>query len=175
MGGSGSGSWDRRDKKATTGQSLSLEISDFQNSLYHHSAGTFTWTWPAGHKATINYFVNWDAGRPTVTLQYRLKYCGRDEEKIELPIRLQATYPHLGGLRWWFTCPLIGGGVVCNRRVGKLYSPPGARYFGCRHCYRLTYRSCQEAHQAERVFIRAGLDRDLTRHVALELAKREEN
>jgi hypothetical protein len=28
--------------------------------------------------------------------------------------------------------------------MGKLYLPPGGRYFGCRHCYGLTYRSCQE-------------------------------
>jgi hypothetical protein len=25
-----------------------------------------------------------------------------------------------------------------------LYLPPGGRYFGCRVCYRLTYRSAQE-------------------------------
>jgi hypothetical protein len=30
------------------------------------------------------------------------------------------------------------------RRVGKLYLPPGERYFGCRCCHRLTYRSVQE-------------------------------
>ena len=28
--------------------------------------------------------------------------------------------------------------------MGKLYLPPGARYFGCRRCHELTYRSCQE-------------------------------
>jgi hypothetical protein len=28
--------------------------------------------------------------------------------------------------------------------VRKLYLPPDGRYFGCRHCYRLTYRSVQE-------------------------------
>jgi hypothetical protein len=28
--------------------------------------------------------------------------------------------------------------------VSKLYLPSGGRYFGCRHCYRLTYRSVQE-------------------------------
>lgn len=27
------------------------------------------------------------------------------------------------------------------RRVGELYLPPGARYFGCRHCHRLTYKT----------------------------------
>ena len=40
----------------------------------------------------------------------------------------------------WFVCPLVG----CGRRVGKLYLPPGGRYYGCRHCYRLTYESAQE-------------------------------
>jgi hypothetical protein len=35
-------------------------------------------------------------------------------------------------------------GQACNRRVGKLYFPPGGRYFGCRHCYCLTYRTVQE-------------------------------
>jgi hypothetical protein len=28
--------------------------------------------------------------------------------------------------------------------VGKLYLPPHARYFGCRHCHELTYTSCQK-------------------------------
>jgi len=27
--------------------------------------------------------------------------------------------------------------------VGKLYLQPGARYYGCRHCYALTYESAQ--------------------------------
>ncbi|MHB1423319.1 MAG: hypothetical protein ACYC3I_09020 [Gemmataceae bacterium] len=29
-------------------------------------------------------------------------------------------------------------------RVGKLYLPPDSRYFGCRHCHKLTNRSAQE-------------------------------
>jgi hypothetical protein len=46
---------------------------------------------------------------------------------------------------------LIVGDVACNRRAGKLYLPSGARYFGCRKCHDLTYKSCQEAHQLERL------------------------
>ena len=45
-----------------------------------------------------------------------------------------------GGRRWWFVCPLVN----CYRRCGKLYLPPGGRYYGCRQCYRLTYESVQE-------------------------------
>ncbi len=62
------------------------------------------------------------------------------------------TATQFGGQRWWFTCPITINGVACNHRVGKLYLPPYAKYFGCRHCHRLSYRSCQEAHQDERMF-----------------------
>jgi hypothetical protein len=36
--------------------------------------------------------------------------------------------------------------------VGKLFSPPGERYFGCRHCHDLTYTTCQRSHVDDRVF-----------------------
>jgi hypothetical protein len=31
--------------------------------------------------------------------------------------------------------------------VRKLYLPGGGKHFGCRHCYDLTYTSCQESHK----------------------------
>jgi hypothetical protein len=68
-----------------------------------------------------------------------------------------------GGKRWWFICPLIVHGIACNRRAGKLYLPPGARYFGCRKCHDLTYRSRQEAHQAERFIARLGFGAEVAR------------
>ena len=43
----------------------------------------------------------------------------------------------------FFVCPLVVRGSPCERRVGKLYLPPGGRYFGCRLCYDLTYESDQ--------------------------------
>ena len=76
----------------------------------------------------------------------------RTQEEIEYAIALQTTRLHSGGRRWWFTCPLIINGDACERRVGKLYLPPGARYYGCRHCYDLTYTSCQESHLYDRGF-----------------------
>jgi hypothetical protein len=47
---------------------------------------------------------------------------------------------------------LGAGGPPCGRRVGKLYLPPCGRYFGCRHCYRLTYTSCQESHKYDDLY-----------------------
>jgi hypothetical protein len=45
---------------------------------------------------------------------------------------------------FYFICPLVVNGRACRRRVAKLYLPPGGEYFGCRHCYNLTYESCKE-------------------------------
>jgi hypothetical protein len=152
MGGSGSGRWYRLGSKTTVEDSHWFGISEFRDRLYSHYAATITWSRAGTVTGSIGYFVTWDDDRPTVTLQYRW----RNEEDIRIPIALQATYPALGGKRWWFTCPLIVNGVACNRRVGKLYLPAGARYFGCRRCHNLTYESSQDAHKTERLFAWAG-------------------
>jgi hypothetical protein len=146
MGGRGSGNWYRFDKKATVEESLILAMRDLRGRVYPHSSGTFTWTWAGGNKSSVGYRAAWGDG-PTITLHYRW----RDSEDVRIPIRLQATPTQFGGERWWFTCPLIVNGVACNGRAGKLYLPSGGRYFGCRKCHNLTYRSSQEAHQAERL------------------------
>jgi hypothetical protein len=144
---------------------LVLAMREFRGRLHPHAAGTFTWTWTSGSKSSVGYFVIW-GDVPTIMLDYRW----RDAEDVKIPIRLQTTPTQFGGQRWWFTCPLIVNGVPCNRRVGKLYLPPGARYFGCRTCHRLTYRSCQEAHQAERLAgmlaRELGCDRELAEMLA---------
>ena len=155
MGGIGSGDWYRFVKKTTVEGSLSIGIGDFRKRIYRHSAGTFTWTWAGRNKSSIGYFVTMTADSPTVTLHYRW----RDEGDIRISVRLQTTPTNFGGQRWWFTCPLVVDGVACKRRAGKLHLPPGARYFGCRKCHDLTYRSSQEAHQTERFF--AGLGRQI--------------
>jgi len=99
---------------------------------------------------------------------FRISYTLRDldegaTEDIVIPIRLQTTRPHLGGVRWWFTCPLIVDGVACERRVAKLYLPPNDRHFGCRICHDLTYRSCQQAHQLERLLDDGRFERRMAR------------
>ncbi len=151
MGGFGSGNWYRFDKKSTVEESLTLAMRDFRGRIDAHSSGTFTWTWASGNKYSIGYFVTW-GDAPTITLHYRW----RDSEDVQIPVHLQSTPTQFGGERWWFTCPLIVSGAACNGRSGKLHLPPGAKYFGCRKCHDLTYRSCQEAHQEERLFASIG-------------------
>ena len=158
MGGYGSGNWWRwQGKKDTVEESLALGMKDLRKRLFAGAASTLTWTWASGSKSSIGYYVTGSADWPTVHLHYR---CA-DKEDVKIPVRLEATPTQFGGRRWWFVCPLIVRGIACNRRAGKLYLPPNAKYFGCRKCYDLTYRSCQEAHQNERLFARMGFDAEI--------------
>src|SRR5262245_20720748 len=65
-----------------------------------------------------------------------------------------------GGVRPYFVCPCVVGGVVCRRRVAKLYG--AGAYFLCRHCYRLAYASQREdrydraLRRANRIRVRLG-------------------
>ncbi len=152
MGGEGSGTWFRADRKSTVEESLTLAMADFRGRLKHRSSGTLTWRLPGGHRSSISYLVTW-GDTPTVTLHYR----GQDEKDVLIAVQLQSTPTQFGGLRWWFTCPLTTNGLACNRRAGKLYLPPGQRYFGCRKCHDLTYRGCQESHQTERLLAQLGV------------------
>jgi hypothetical protein len=148
MGGSGSGNWWRwQGKKATVEESLVVGMKDLRKRLFAGAAGSLTWTWASGNKSSVGWFVTWGDG-PTLHLCYRWA----NKEDVNIPVRLEATPTQFNGRRWWFICPLIVRGIACNRRAGKLYLPPGARYFGCRKCHDLTYESCQEAHQSERLF-----------------------
>lgn len=67
-----------------------------------------------------------------------------DKEELDYKVQLVTTPCNLGGLRYWFVCPLVVNDRPCGKRVGKLYLPPGGKYFGCRSCYNLTYQSQKE-------------------------------
>lgn len=83
------------------------------------------------------YFQDSDA--PYVRLSYTLTddFTG-DKQSFNYKVPLDYTPCNFGGRRYWYICPLNKGGVYCGRRVGKLYK--GGDYFGCRHCYELSYR-----------------------------------
>jgi len=122
----------------------------------HHTQASLEWTnTVTGESAsTIACGVDTfdDSGK------IRLCYVRRDEAH-HYRISVTTTRLPWGGVRWWFICPMNWGGRACLRRVGKLYLPPGLRYFGCRHCFELTYRSCQESHKHDAFF--AELARDM--------------
>ncbi len=65
-------------------------------------------------------------------------------KSVTYPVELTATPCPFGGRRWWFVCPLVVDGKACGRRCRVLYRPYSERFFGCRLCYQLTYRSRQQ-------------------------------
>ena len=172
MGGAGSGNrynWRRRSAKRVVESCLSLDANRWSREgilkAGLHQAGSLTWTYRDGTKASIGYEVMMtDAHSPRVVLRYRVKASqGSQSESCEYAVELTATVPRFGGTRWWFICPLIVGGRPCGRRVAKLYLPPGGRYFGCRHCHDLTYTSSQESRKYAGLFrhIAASMGTDL--------------
>jgi hypothetical protein len=149
MGGYGSGRWRGHTKKNVVEDCRVLDMNlwareGILREGIHHFGG---WKWCSAatgeETASIGYEVNTtDMNFPWVRLYYTFT---RTQEHMNYKIRLQTTQPYVGGVHWWFTCPLLRLERACNCRVSKLYLPPGSRYYGCRHCYDLTYQSCQES------------------------------
>jgi hypothetical protein len=156
MGGLGSGSWYRYDSKRTVEGQRSIDArwlvreGIIKPGVWR--SGSLRWTSErtAEDRGSIGYTVEArEDGTGTMTLKYTYASGDPEEEKLEYPVRLVTTRPHLGGLRWWFICPLVVDGRPCRRRVAKLYGP--GKYFGCRTCKGLVYESSQEAHRSERL------------------------
>ena len=113
----------------------------------------------AAAHATVGYEADLrDPADAWLRLHYRVR-----DEPVDHRVRLAATRPTYGGLRWWFVCPLARRDGVPPRRVAKLHLPPGGRYFGSRAAHGLTYASCQES----------GRFRGLFRHLAAALGTHE--
>ena len=73
----------------------------------------------------------------------QFQYTQTDQEgkkkEFDYKVKLTTTHCNYGGTRYWFICPLVRNGKYCGKRVGVLYK--NGDYFGCRHCYDLTYSS----------------------------------
>ena len=181
MGGYGSGRHGGATPKGIVEECLVLSAGKLQRDKMLreglHASGTLTWTRiPTGEKvSSIGYEVDTLGGNPpTVRLHYTQTRRGEDHgEDMDYRVSLTTTPLPWGGVRWWFICPLTSNGRSCRRRCGKLYLPPGGRYFGCRLCYNLTYESSQEAHKFDRLFGLLAADTGIPPWRVKDLLKRE--
>jgi hypothetical protein len=153
MGGYGSG---RPREKRTVEECRILSASDFgrggilRDGL--NTRGKLNWTNTRTGKQVFSIDCEADTrdrGDAWIRLNH-MPACRGDA--VDYRIRLTTTAMPWGGVHWWFTCPLSHHGRACQRRCWKLYLPPGARYFGCRSCYNLTYASSQEAHKYDEIY-----------------------
>ncbi|MCI0455832.1 MAG: hypothetical protein L0Z62_02470 [Gemmataceae bacterium] len=145
MGGLGSGRWSWHSKKTTVEGCRVLDLLWLarQGKVEAGRAGSIRWSQGEREIASVGYTIRHAAGGLLLLVSYRWSRAEGEGESVELPIRLETTRPRFGGVRWWGRCPLVVNKVACRRRVAKLYLPPRARYFGCRACHALTYRSAQ--------------------------------
>lgn len=119
------------------------------------NSGSLEWAQANGKKPAfwVGYTLEIAPESGTLSLRYQLE---SPAEAVEYQISLVTTKCHLGGLRWWLICPLSCNGVRCGCRVRKLYLC--GKYFGCRRCHNLTYRSRQESDSRVYAAVRGGLD-----------------
>jgi len=134
------------DKKDTIEDCTQLSIFKLKEFgfLRGFCGGTLTWTRRlSGKKSSIGALVD-ITGEPYMKVNYTITDQDGNKGDYDYKIKLTTTACHFGGVRYWFICPLSANGVYCGRRVGTLYLGPGGKYFGCRHCYNLSYESRNE-------------------------------
>lgn len=155
MGSSGSGRWNYQEKKRTTEECWALDVANLPLEMLDGGTSSGVLRAPrldsSNSVLCVRGALQLGGESPVLTLSYRP--CRRAEgRELTEQVRLLATKPHFGGVRWWFACPFSSKDrEPCGHRVGKLYLPPGERWFGCRRCHALTYKSSQESHRHDRL------------------------
>lgn len=150
MGGSGSTRWGWHSTKTQVENCLKIDIFSLKKFLISGNSGMIRWHVRNQETGRIGYTVKGLNEPSAIRLYYTITPRSGDKIDIDFEVKLTKSTLSWGGERYWFLCPLQN----CNRRVGCLYLPPGGRYFGCRHCYELTYRSSQESHMSDGLFMR---------------------
>jgi len=137
--------------RKTVEECKTISVFDMLQAGVFDTGPMRTWTcrWSSGvgtETGSIGYSLKEDPlVGPYLQFAYKITKSGDSEATpYDYPVALTTTPCTFGGGRYWFIGPLVLDGKSCNRRVGKLYQPPGREYFGCRHCYNLTYKSCKE-------------------------------
>jgi hypothetical protein len=147
MGGFGSTRWGSHSKRTAVEEGLTLDLASMARAgcFVPWYSGRTTWSRGERQTASIGYTVRPEGEGLLLLLRHTWTPWGAEEAReVELPVRLEQQPMRFGRVRWWGRCPLMMNGRPCNRRIGKLYSPPGSAYFGCRVCHGLTYASAQE-------------------------------
>ena len=150
MGGFGSGRWGWGSKKIQVEECYKWSIFSLKPYLIPGFSGVSRWMRGEQESGKISFRVVGDEKPTAIRLIYTIGAKSGNPEDFNYPVELTTTSLPWGGIRYWFVCPLQG----CNRRVGCLYLPPNGKYFGCRHCYDLSYESQTEWHRDKGMFER---------------------
>lgn len=136
------GRWSYSDRIEADGlNKLSITFLKKHGYLSWMYGGTITWTHrPSGYESKIAIQSSIHPANLFVRFIYTQTDRNTGEKKdFDYKVSLITSPCNLGGVRYWFKCPLWTKGIYCGRRVGTLCK--AGNYFGCRHCYNLTYAS----------------------------------
>jgi len=139
MGGPGSGREPNAVGRLTVEDCLSLSLGLLrERGLLSARAAAQRLAWQdeqGAEVASVNVLVHLDdGGESFVRLQYRVEVNGTGHH-VDQRVSLSKTLLSSGGSRAWYSCP------ACDRRAGVLHLPPGEKFFACRSCHGLSYRS----------------------------------
>jgi hypothetical protein len=156
MGGHGSGRWRNHDRNTTVQECCILSGRClFKTPFFLTHKGERRLLYPN----MLRVSIRWSAGMNYLgSPKIELRMDEGDRARIQI-ITLKETVTPIGPTRYWFKCPLLIDGHLCGRLTAKLYLPPAGRYFGCRNCHELTYRSCLTKPSSWLKALRAQYDR----------------
>ena len=152
MGGYGSGRRTADYGRATTENSLPLDIGRLQQAGLLTPGRASSWQWTVNDRVRASIEIRADAWQVELVYNYTPQGC--PAEVIRQAVMLETTPCKLGGHRPWFRC------TYCARRVAVIYGK--GRLFACRRCKGLGYASQGEAgddraaRQADRIRKRLG-------------------
>jgi hypothetical protein len=142
--------------RLTTHECISLSVFSLRRHDFFVGirAGVLRWSRAEVDMGRIHVTLSTMVGDEYIHFQYiHTDDRSGEETDLDYKVPLVSTRCHFGGRRWWFECSQSVNGRYCCRRVGVLYL--GGKYFGCRHCYNLTYESCREHRTFGEYFLRS--------------------
>jgi len=117
-----------------------LRISFLKKEGYLNSPKTGVIEWRKDEEvSSVGIESHIDEYHPYIRLLYTQTDNEGKKKAFDYKVFLNRTPCSYGGYRYWFLCPLSRSGMMCGKRSGVLYK--AGDYFGCRHCYNLTYWS----------------------------------
>ena len=122
-------------EKAEDCRSIEVNRLHREGCLRPGWVGRTLWTRYGEQIASINMRADHDR----LHLAYCVRTGGGEWQDVAETVRIVCVRCRFGGMRPYFVCPGVVSGIVCGRRVAKLYG--SGRYFLCRHCYRLAHAS----------------------------------
>lgn len=117
--------------------------------------GSIQWSHSNGNENNIGISGKIDDHEKYIQFTYSIRHIDGEKQDFDYRVKVITTPCNLGGHRYWFVCPLSKEDKQCMKRVGKLYLPPGGKYFGCRHCYSLSYTSRNDSNNNFSAFSQA--------------------